>query len=152
MRKLAKRFGIHHASVNTIINKFGEHYSLDELLGRGRNPGSSNTKLDQKVVSLIMKNKSMSIRDLTKKSRNECRNDPAYQEAKSPEDLQEAENLETKCRTEEASSNKGPEIVFASFAVSGCMPYVKEDSKTLPGPQYFTAVVGEDVSNADRSI
>ena len=30
MRKLAKRFGIHHASVKIIINKFGEHYSLDE--------------------------------------------------------------------------------------------------------------------------
>ena len=55
MRKLAKRFGIHHVSVKIIINKFGEHYS------------SSNPKLDQKVVSLIMKNKSMSIRDLAKK-------------------------------------------------------------------------------------
>lgn len=68
MRKLAKRFGIHHASVKTIINKFGEHYTLDELPGRGRKPGSSNPKLDRKVVSLIMKNKSMSIRDLAKKA------------------------------------------------------------------------------------
>ena len=30
--------------------------------------------------------------------------------------------------------------------------YVKENSKTFPGPQYFTAVVGENVSDADRSF
>ncbi|XP_065091905.1 uncharacterized protein LOC135712777 [Ochlerotatus camptorhynchus] len=68
MRKLANRVGIHHASVKSIINKFREHYSLDELPGRGRKPGSSNPKLNQKVVSLIRKNKSMSIRDLAKKA------------------------------------------------------------------------------------
>ena len=41
---------------------------MDELPRRGRKPGSSNPKLDQKMVSLIMKNKSMSIRDLAKKA------------------------------------------------------------------------------------
>lgn len=158
MRKLAKRFGIHHASVKTIINKFGEHYTLDELPGRGRKPGSSNPKLDRKVVSLIMKNKSMSIRDLAKKAgtsvgmiqRIKQRNHlKTYKKQKiSKQSAEQKKRAATRARKLYSRLLQRPN----ACALMDDETYVKEDSKTLPGPQYFTAVVGEDVSDADRSI
>lgn len=67
MNKLAKHFGLHPGTVISII-KFGEHYTFDDLPGRGRKPGPVDPNLNRNVVNLINRNKSMTIRNLAKKA------------------------------------------------------------------------------------
>ena len=67
-RTIAKQVKVSTDSVRRIINKFGEHHSLNDLPKSGRKKGPSNKKLEQKVVSLYKTKKGLSVRDAAKKA------------------------------------------------------------------------------------
>lgn len=67
LRQLAKMYNVSPNGAKKVIIKFGEHYTLQDLPGRGRKKGAANSKLEKKIVELLEKNKSISIRDVAKK-------------------------------------------------------------------------------------
>lgn len=158
MNEVAKRFGIHPASVKSIIHKFGEHYTFDDLPGRGRKPGPSDPNLDRKVINLINRNRSMSIRDLAKKAgtsigmvqRIKKRNNlKTYKKQKvSKQTAEQKSRAKTRARKLYHRILQKPDACILMDDET----YVKEDSSTLPGPQFYTAAIGEDVSDHEKSI
>lgn len=158
MNNLAKRFGIHPGTVKSIINKFGEHYTFDDLPRRGRKPGPADPNLDRKIVNLINRKKSMSIRDLAKKAgttvgmvqRIKKRNNlKTYKKQKtSKQSAEQKSRAKTRARK---LYNRFLEQPYSCILMDD-ETYVKEDSRTLPGPQFYTKVIGTDVSDHEKSI
>lgn len=119
--------------LDTWLSNKGLTLFMDEVPGRGRKPGCSNTKLDQKLGSPNRKNKSMSIRYFANNAETSV---GMIQRIKKWNNLKTYKR-QTKCRIKSTCCNKGPGVsqrMDASFLMHD-ETYVKEDSKTLPGPQ-----------------
>lgn len=156
--QIAKRFKVHHTSVKNVIHKYGEELSLKDLPRTGRKPGPSEPKLDDKVVAYIRRHRSASTRDLAKKfktsigmiQRIKVRNSlKTYKKQKVPKkSLEQQSRAKTRAR-------KLYERILGNFGKCILMDdetYVKKDSRTLPGPQFYTKSVEEDVDDADCSV
>lgn len=156
--QIAKRVNVHPASVKRIIEKFGKECSLKDLPRSGRKPGSSNPDLDQKVVDYIQRNKSASTRDLAKKFRTSI---GMIQRIKRRNDLKTYKKQKVPKQTPEQKSRAKTRArkLYSCILdnVDQCIlmddeTYVKEDSRTLPGPQFYTKSVGERVPTADTTV
>lgn len=156
--RIAKRFKVHPISVKRIIEKFGNECSLKDLPRSGRKPGPSNPGLDQKVVNYIQKNKSASTRDLAKKFKTSIgmiqrikhrHNLKTYKKQKAPKQSPEQKN-----RAEMRARKLYNRILDNSFRciLMDDETYVKQDSRTLPGPQFYTKSVGESIPIADTTV
>lgn len=67
IRTIAKELNLSKTTVYSTIKRFGENHTFKDLPGRGRKVGSYNKKKDKDVMSSILKNRSMSVRDIGKK-------------------------------------------------------------------------------------
>ena len=68
-RQLAKRFKVSDKSVKNIVTRYGEHCVLSDLPKSGRKKGARDPKLERRLVELIMRNPTTSIRDLASKGK-----------------------------------------------------------------------------------
>lgn len=156
--QIAKRTKICPESVKRIIEKFGNECTLRDLPRSGRRPGPSNPELDQKVVNYILKNRSASIRDLAKKfkttigmiQRIKRRHDlKTYKKQKVPKQSPEQQHrAKTRARKlyEQILEHPNQCILMDDET------YVKEDSRMLPGPQFYTKTVGESLPIAETTV
>jgi transposase len=156
--QIAKRFKVHHTSVKNIIDKYGNESSLKDLPRSGRKPGSSKPQLDAKVVTHIKRNRSVSTRDLAKKfktsigmiQRIKARNSlKTYKKRKVPKkSVEQQSRAKTRARKlyERILENSNRCILMDDET------YVKQDSRALPGPQFYTKSTDEEVDDADCTI
>lgn len=156
--QIAKRVNVHPASVKRIIEKFGTELSFEDLPRSGRKPGSSDPKLDRKVVDYIRHDRSASIRDLAKKFRTSVgmiqrikkRNDlRTYKKQKIPK-----QSPEQKRRAKTRARKLYDRLLDNPYqcVLMDDETYIKEDSRTLPGPQFYTKSSGESVPVADTTV
>lgn len=158
MRDLAKQEGVSLHAVQNAINRFGTHYTLKDLPGRGRKAGPSNPELDKKICKAFERKKEVSIRDCAKKcgtsigmvQRAKARNSlKTYKKQKCPKrSKNQADSVKTRARKlyDEILSKKKMCIIMDDET------YVKLDYKTLPGAQFYTVKQGTDVPNSEKSI
>ena len=124
----------------------------------GRPKGPANKKLEKKVVSIIKKNKSISIRDIAKKAgtshvmvvkikkKNSIR---TFKKQKAPK--------RTRQQTLKSISlvRKLYELKFANqkeCIVLDDETYVKMDFCTLAGPQFYSIVPGDIISDSEKQL
>lgn len=157
-RKLAKDEGVSVHAVQNTIKRFGENYTLNDLPGRGRKPGPSRPKLDEKICKLFASKKGLSVRDCANKA---CTSIGMVQRAKKRNDLKTYKKQKQPKRTSQQSSavktraRKLYEDILVKkkqCIVMDDETYVKFDYKTLPGAQYYTVKEGTVVSNAEKAI
>lgn len=158
LRQLAKMHNVSPNGAKKVIIKFGEHNTLQDLPGRGRKKGAANPKLEKKIVELFSKNKSISVRDVARKvgvsnanvqKTKERLNMKTHKKQKAPKRSQ-AQHQRAKAR-----SGKLYKHLCANSERCILMDdetYVKMDTSTLPGPQYYTAVVGELVPDEEKCV
>lgn len=158
MRKLAKEEGVSVHAVQNAIKRFGNHFTLKDLPGRGRKPGASRPDLDKKICKQFSGKKEISVRNCAKKcgtsvsmvQRVKKRNDlKTFKKQKQPKRSAIQSSLvktrarklydQVLCRNEQC-------IIMDDET------YVKLDYKTLPGPQFYTVEIGTEVPNSDKSI
>lgn len=157
-RKLAKEEGVSVHAVQNAIRRFGNHYSLSDLPGRGRKPGPSRPNLDHKICKLLAAKKGLLVRDCAKKvgtsigmvQRAKKRNSlKSYKkQIQSKRTAQQSSTVKTRARKlyEEILSKNKQCIVMDDET------YVKLDYKTLPGAQYYTVKQGTIVSNTKKAF
>ena len=56
-RKIAKEEGVSVWAVQKTIKRFTEHYTLDDLPGRGRKKAKILSKIEQRIISVFTKEK-----------------------------------------------------------------------------------------------
>lgn len=156
--EIAKRVKVHHTSVKNIIEKFGKTLSMKDLPRSGRKTGPSQPGRDLKVVEYIRKNPSASTRDLAKQfntsigmiQRIKVRNSlKTYKKQKVPKkSLVQQVRAKTRARKlyNRILENKDGCILIDDET------YAKEDSRALPGPQYYTKSVYQDLDDADTTV
>lgn len=154
-RKLAKRYNISPNSVKNIIIKFGNTCNVENLPKCGRKKGPANLKLEAKILALMNKNKSMSVRDLAKRASTSVgmiqrvkhrHNLKTYKKQKQPK-KSEKQVQTGKTRLRKLYDRFNRENV--ECIVMDDETYVKMDSRTLPGPQFYTKEKG---STVDQSV
>lgn len=158
LRKLAKQEGVSVHAVRNAIDRFGKHNTLKDLPGRGRKRAPSNPDLDKKICNTFQRKKEISIRDCAKKcgtslamvQRAKARNFlKTYRKQKCPKRSNiQADSVRTRARKlyNEILNNQEMCIIMDDET------YVKQDYKSLPGPQFYTVEQGTDVPNKDKSI
>lgn len=157
-RKIAKEEGVSVWAVQKTIKRFTEHYTLDDLPGRGRKKAKILSKIDQRIISVFTKEKEISVRDCAKKcgtssstvQRVKVRNNfRTYRKQKCPKrsKVQSAKAKQRARKLYRHILNKKFECIVMDDET-----YVKLDYKTLPGPQFFTVNKEEKVTTADKSI
>lgn len=158
LRQIAKEEGVSLHAVQNAIERFGEHYTLKDLPGRGRKRGAFNPQLDKKICQQFIKKKELSVRDCAKKcgtstsivQRAKERNGlKTFKKQKQPKRSKiQAASVKTRCRKlydQILCKNKHCVIMDDET-------YVKFDYKTLPGPQFYTVSEEKEVSMAEKSI
>lgn len=157
-RKLAKRYKVSPNAVKNIIIKFGNTCSLKDMPKSGRKKGPNNAKLESKILILINKNKSMSVRDLAKKGGTSAsmiqrvkqrHNLKTYKKQKIPKRSEKQVKV-GKTRLRKLYDRLNQERV--ECILMDDETYVKMDSKTLPGPQFYTKEKGGSVDQSVSTI
>lgn len=158
LRKIANEVKCSKSAVFQIIKKFGEHHTLDNLPKSRRRTDPANPNVEEKVVRLLKAKKYMSVREIAKKEgisvgtvqnikkRNIVR---TYKKQKMPKRSAEQQiRSKKRCRNlyDILLQNK------SRFILMDDETYVKFDTSTLPGPQYYNAVVGEIVPDSEKAI
>lgn len=67
-KKIAKSVNCSISGVRKVILKFGDNFTIDNLPKSRRRSGPANPQKEAKVVQLLSKNKSMSVRKVAKKA------------------------------------------------------------------------------------
>lgn len=146
------------ATVYDTIIRYGETNSFKDKPGRGRKVGSYNKKIDKSVTTTLVKNKSMSVRDIAKK----CKTTKStvqdikrrhglktYKKRKVPKrpptQLERAKNRSGKLYKHQVEKN------FDCILMDD-ETYVKLDFKTLSGPQFYTKARNELITESEMSI
>lgn len=157
-RQLAKRYKVSVNAVKNIIVKYGDTCSIKDLPKSGRKKGAKDVKVEKNVLTLIDKNKSMSVRDLAKKARTSVsmiqrikgrNNMKTYKKQKIPKKSERQVKVgKTRLRKlYERLCRDSVECILMDDET-----YVKMDSRTLPGPQFYTKVKGSSVDQSISSI
>jgi len=158
LRQLAKMYKVSVNGAKKIIIKFGEHHTLQDMPGRGRKKGAANLKSEAKIVKLLTNNKSISVRDVAKKvgvsianvqKTKERHNMKTYKKQKAPKRSQ--------AQFTRAKNRAGKLYKLLCANPDRCIlmddeTYVKMDTRTLPGPQFYTAVVGQTVPDEEKCL
>jgi len=155
---LAKQVRTSYYTARRAVLRFKNSQTIKDKSRIGRPKGSANKKLEKKVVSIIRKNKSMSIRDIAKKAgtshvmvvkvkkRNSIR---AFKKQKAPKRTQQ-QTLKSihlvRKLYEQKFDNKKEWIVLDDEI------YVKMDFCTLAGPQFYSIVLGDIISDSEKII
>ncbi|KMQ82498.1 transposase, partial [Lasius niger] len=155
---IAKSVGVSKTSVYQIIKKFGEHGSVADLPKSGRKKGSWDQKKERKIESLLLANSKCSVRDIAKKvgvsvgtvqnTKKRC-SIRTYKKQKIPKRSEEQQSRAKKRALKLYKflcKEKGKCILLDDET------YVKMDTTTLPGPQYYHAVSKDDVPDKVKSI
>lgn len=121
----------------------------------GRKKGPRDQNIDEKVLALIHKHNTMSVRELAKKARSmsmvkkkKKQRHKTYKKQKVPKkSLRQVEVGKTRVRKlYDRLLNDAVQCVIMDET------YVKLDSKTLPGPEFYTKVKGGTVDEAVSTI
>ena len=64
---IAKALKISRSTVDEVINRYSTTLSISRKSGSGGKRGSRKPQLDQKIASVILKNRNMSVRDIAAK-------------------------------------------------------------------------------------
>lgn len=158
LREIAKSIGCSKDGARKIIKKYGEHCVLTDLPKSHRRSGPADPKKEEKVLHLLKSNKSMSVRLIAKKSGlcaatiqkiKKRHNMKTYKKQKTPKRSQDQQKR-AKIRSGKLYSKilENPDRCILMDDET----YVKMDTSTLPGPQYYTAVVGEKVDDQTKTI
>ena len=157
-KKLAKECKTTYATVRRTILRIQEGKPINDAPKSGRPKGPANKKLDDKVVTLLKRKPSMSIRDVGKKcgishqmvcvikKRNNIK---TYKKQKVPKrSLKQQKKSISLARKlyENMFANKNECIVMDDET------YVKLDLSTLPGPQFYSTDCRDDIPDEEKSI
>lgn len=157
-RMLSKRYGVSVTSVKNIIIKFGEYGTVADMPKSGRKKGPQDLKLEEKVLKALNTYKSISVRDLAKKTgtnvamiqRIKKRNNlKTFKKQKIPKKSQK-QKIVGKSRTRKLYERINKENI--KCIVMDDETYVKLDSRTLPGPQFYTVMKGSVVDESIRTV
>ena len=157
-RQVAKRYKVSDKSVKNIVERYGEHYTLSDMPKSGRKKGARDPKLEEKLVQLINKNPTMSLRDLAVKGKTTVgmiqrvkrrNNLKTYKKQKVPKKT-EKQIQAGKIRVRKLYRRLNKEKI--QCVIMDDETYVKFDFSTLPGPQYYTKRKDEDVDDSLSTI
>jgi hypothetical protein len=146
--KLAKRHKESQSAVVETIKRFGEHFTIKDLPGRGRKRGPSDPELDKKICSLFAKNRSVSIRDAAK---NLGCTSSMVKLIKGRHGLDSYRKGKVSKRSIEQEGRARSRVKLLTRKLrnfQGCIKmddktYVKLDYRSLPGTQFYSARKGE---------
>ena len=135
IRKLAKLFQCSKSAIIQIINKFGNHYTLEDLPKSRRRKGPADPKIEENVVNHLTSDKFMSVHEIAKKIWCQCRNITKYQKKERHKDLQETKNTKTRSGKFYKFLNEEKNRILMDDKT-----YVKMNTSTPPGPQFYNAI------------
>ena len=155
---IAKEEHISIDSVSRIIKKFGEHGELSDLPKTGQKQGPYNTNIEKKILQIYQRKPETSIRDIVQQASTSIgmvqrvkkrHNLKTYKKQKRPkrDPKQSVKALMRARKLYNVLRNKNEHCVIMDDET-----YCKYDYKTLPGPQYYTVRMGQDVSKVTQSI
>lgn len=157
-RKVARIFKCSKSEVCKILKKFGEHHTLEDLPKTGRKKGPVNPEIDRSVIDALKSVKPLSVRAIAKKFKisvgtvqniKKRNNIKTYKKQQMPK--------RTEAQQERAVKRSRKLYPLLPSVKNGCLlmddeTYVKMDTVTLPGPQYYNASPGEYVSDEMKAI
>lgn len=158
LRKIVNKFQCSKSAVFQIIKKFGEHHTLEDLPKSRRRSGSANPHIDEKAVCSLKSKNYMSFREIAKKvgvsvgtiqNKIKRNNTRTYKKQKMPKrSVEQQTRAKKRCGVlyNILLTNKSRCILMDDET------YVKFDTNTLPGPQYYNAVVAENIPDAEKAI
>ena len=157
-RQLAKRFKVSDKSVKNIVLRYGEHCVLSDLPKSGRKKGARDPKLERRLVQLIMRNPTTSIRDLASKGKTTVgmiqrvkrRNNLKTYKKQKVAKKTEKQIKSVKTRVRKLYRRLNEENI--ACVIMDDETYVKFDFSTLPGPQYYTKRKGTNAKDSIRTI
>lgn len=146
------------SAVYQIIRKFGEHHTVADLPRFRTRRGATKPRTEKKCVKLLLSEESFSVRRIAKKLRisvgsvqniKRRNNIKTYRKQKMPKRSAEQENrARDRCRKLDIILRKQSNRCILMDDETYC----KLDTTTLAGPQFFNAIVGEEVPCDMRSI
>lgn len=157
-RNIAKLVKKSKSAVYQIIRKYGEHHTLGDLPRSRTRSGAANPQIEKKCVKLLLSDESDSVRQIAKKLKvsvgtvqniKRRNNIKTYKKQKVPKrSAEQHERAKERCRTLDPILRKRSNCCILMDDETYC----KLDTTTLPGPQFFNAIVGEEVPDDKRSI
>lgn len=156
--KLAKIAKCSKSAVFKIIKKFGEECTVADLPKSRRRSGPADPSIDEKGVKLLTCGRCYSVREISRKLRvsvgtvqniKKRNNIKTYKKQKSPK-----RSADQRVRAKKRSGKLYKQLLQGK---NRCIlmddeTYVKFDTNTLPGPQYYNARKGEKVPDEIRTV
>lgn len=154
---IAKQLKMAKSTVKDVLERYFETLSISRKQKKNQKKGPRNEKLEEKIVEIITKNRSMSIRDVAKKcgtngfmvqnckKRNGLK---TRKKSKAPK-VSEKQQKVIKTRSRKLYQLLGDKNVCV---VMDDETYVKADFRTLPGSQYYTQFEGEILPSSETTI
>lgn len=154
---MAKELKTTPTTVKSVLDRYFETLSISRKRKSGGKQGAHNKKLDQVVITTIMENRSMSVRDVAKK----CQTSKSMvQRVKQRTCLRTRKKQKIPKVTEKQRKvikTRARKLYDSMGKKNACLvmddeTYVKADFSTLPGPQYYTLFEGELLPDSVTSI
>lgn len=157
-RELAKSVNCSKSAVFKIVKKFGETCSLEDQPKSGRKKGASDQKKELAAVRLLKSHKPCSVREIAKKldisvgtvqNIKKRNNIKTYKKQRAPKRT-DSQKTSSKIRSRnlyDVLLQKPNRCILMDDET-----YVKLDTSTLPGPQFFNAEQMTDVPDDVRYI
>lgn len=157
-RKLAKKYECSKSGVQHLITKFGEHATVYNLRRQNVKKGTTDPAKEQKVIQLLKAKKNHSVRYISRKGKvsvgtvqniKKRNNIKTYKKQRIPK-RSAAQQERARIRANKLYKTlvkKNKQCVLMDDET-----YVKMDLSTLPGPQFYNAVKGSKVPDANKSI
>ena len=154
LKSLAKSFNVSISCVKKTIDRFGQHYSIDDLPGRGRKPGTSDPDLEKRICNVYRQHPESSVRDVAKKLGCSV---GMVQRTKQRKSLKTFKKRAVPKRTEKqeqtikTNARKLYQRICRNETECVIMDdetYVKFDYGQMPGHEYYTVKEGRTVSEA----
>lgn len=158
LRKLAKSVNCSKSAVYQIIKKFGEHNTIDDLPKSRRRKGPVCKKTEESVVKYLNSGKSLSVREIAKKVKISVGSVQNIKKRNNIKTFKKQKIPKRSAAQQDRAKKRSRRLYKILVSKSNCCilmddeTYVKMDSQTLPGPQFYNAVVGENVSDEVKAI
>jgi hypothetical protein len=154
---IAKELKIPRKTIDNVIKRYLETLTTARKAGSGAKAGTRDKKLSKKIVNIIKKNRSMSVRDVAKKCRTTSKTVQrvkrreglkTYKKKKIPK-VSEKQRQTIKTRARRLYDHLRGN---STMLVLDDETYVKADFSTLPGPQWYTKFEGETLPDSETTI
>lgn len=154
---IAKDLKMPRTTVNNVLNQYFQTFSIQRKKTLRTKTGPRCQILEKKIVQVILKNRSMSVRDIAKKcqtthsmvQRCKLRKGLQTRKKRKAAKVSESQKKTIKTRSRKLYDLLGKKSVCI---VMDDETYVKADFRTLPGEQFYTAFKGEELLASQTSI